>query len=489
MMPFFQEHTMKEIISKELVIHPFLFSIFPILALFSKNLATVYPKQILLPLAVFLLLTAIVFFSMSRILRDMVKSGLLLSIFLIFFFSYGHLYFFLRSLFENQPFTLALIRHRFFLPLYIIALFLSSYVIVRTHKRLEFVNIVFNYISLFLVVVNALSIFSYYVPKTTLSLNSPRKDRLKDETRFLLPKDSGYLPDIYYIILDEYAGFKTIKKYYDYDPIRFYDYLVEKGFFIADDSRSNYILTSYSIPSALNMTYIHKDMHLNSKNRVAEFLKSKGYKYVYVSHIYPSITQDQDLIICSSPLDDFSQALFNYSILILFSETVWRTSLLKLFDEVGFISQIPGPKLVFIYICSPHPPFVFGPNGESIMYTDHTNWTNKQFYLSQWVFITKKIQAIIETLLLGSEREPIIIVHSDHGVRAVDRPFSFEIFNACYLPDKNYHLLYESISPVNIFRVVFNSHFGAHYEILKDKMYIHDRTFTNFTEFPYTSLK
>jgi hypothetical protein len=45
------------------------------------------------------------------------------------------------------------------------------------------------------------------------------------------------------------------------------------------------------------------------------------------------------------------------------------------------------------------------------------------------------------------------------------------ILNAIYMPRKNYDILYDSITPVNTFRVIFNSYFSQNYELLDDRNY------------------
>ncbi|GAI50318.1 unnamed protein product, partial [marine sediment metagenome] len=47
--------------------------------------------------------------------------------------------------------------------------------------------------------------------------------------------------------------------------------------------------------------------------------------------------------------------------------------------------------------------------------------------------------------------------------------------NAYFLPNDGSHLLYESITPVNSFRIVFNLYFDTNYDLLKDESY-----FSNF---------
>ena len=48
------------------------------------------------------------------------------------------------------------------------------------------------------------------------------------------------------------------------------------------------------------------------------------------------------------------------------------------------------------------------------------------------------------------------------------------ILNAYYLPDQNTELIYDSITPVNSFRLILNAYFNANYELLEDKSYFSD---------------
>jgi len=112
-------------------------------------------------------------------------------------------------------------------------------------------------------------------------------------------------------------------------------------------------------------------------------------------------------------------------------------------------------------------------------------WTirDHQEYLDQLLFITKKTTVLIAELLSKSEAPPIVILQSDTGpgeyVGQADRKLTEErirqermkILNAYYFPEKGYELLYESITPVNSFRIVSNLYFGTDYELLDDRSY------------------
>ena len=91
----------------------------------------------------------------------------------------------------------------------------------------------------------------------------------------------------------------------------------------------------------------------------------------------------------------------------------------------------------------------------------------------------------------NSETFPIIILQADHGP---DSSFGIDgwnspteemikermgILNAYLLPDKKEEYLYNFISPVNTFRMIFKIYFGADLDLLEDKSY-----FSNY-ETPY----
>ena len=100
---------------------------------------------------------------------------------------------------------------------------------------------------------------------------------------------------------------------------------------------------------------------------------------------------------------------------------------------------------------------------------------------------------------------PIIILQGDHGTQTLLKKYDdnwdnqndesiterMSIFNAYYLPDQNTELIYDSITPVNSFRLILNAYFNTNYELLEDKSYfadyIHPYNFTDVTEiFPTT---
>ncbi len=49
----------------------------------------------------------------------------------------------------------------------------------------------------------------------------------------------------------------------------------------------------------------------------------------------------------------------------------------------------------------------------------------------------------------------------------------FGILNAIYFPDRGYNDLYEDLTPINTFRIIFNRYFGQNFPLLPDTSYSH----------------
>ena len=74
------------------IIHPYLFAIFPSLFIFANNLGHLYFYQILLPTFVILIITLLSILLLKMVLNDNIKTGIIISVALILFFSYGHVF-------------------------------------------------------------------------------------------------------------------------------------------------------------------------------------------------------------------------------------------------------------------------------------------------------------------------------------------------------------------------------------------------------------
>jgi hypothetical protein len=76
----------------------------------------------------------------------------------------------------------------------------------------------------------------------------------------------------------------------------------------------------------------------------------------------------------------------------------------------------------------------------------------------------------VDTILAESDVPPIIIIQGDHGPWLQPKEKRMRILAAMYFPGHQ-DKLYPTITPVNIFRLVFNLYFGGKYEQLEDVSY------------------
>ena len=168
-----------------------------------------------------------------------------------------------------------------------------------------------------------------------------------------------------------------------------------------------------------------------------------------------------------------------------------RQRIHSIFQLLEEIPTWDGDYFVFAHIISPHPPFIFGPEGQALTprweftlqdASDFPGTTEEYItgYSAQSRYINKLVLILVTQLITESENPPIIIIQGDHGPRAfmdwesvnqTDTQESMSILNAYFVPNQTGIDLYDSISPVNSFRVLFNQYFDTDYALLEDHSY------------------
>lgn len=485
---------MKSSIGKSSLVHPILFAIFPIVFLYANNLQLVLTEEIILPLILSVSFSIIFWFILKLILKNSKKAGLIVSLFLVLFFTYGHAYIMINNA-DIESFLI--VQHRYLLIPFGLAFIIGTIYFVKTKRKLNNATAITNGIAITIVLMASLNLINFNFETTSEEI---------DESLGTVPVSNiENLPDIYYIVLDGYANARTLNLEYNFDNKEFIDFLKAKNFYLPSKTHGNYPLTYLSLTSSLNMKYLnYLEEKLETKqkaqvvanklmnnNEVMKTLKSKGYKVVSFdtgTWLTNSI-QIADWNACGTNYGNSEflgmlvrTTMFN-PIHVQLLETDHREGILCIFSEIPKIKQRTGePIFVFAHLIIPHPPFLFGSNGEPAEAStlDLTGgWENTEAYVNQLIFANKKTQEVIEQLL-ADENPPIIIVQSDHGPRGnVDwnNPSDemlmrvLGIFNAYYFPNDNEKNLYDSITPVNSFRVIFQSYFEDDIELLEDKSY------------------
>jgi len=488
----------------EIRAYPFLIAAYPVLALLAANADQVRLSAVVRPLLLSWLLCAVVYALLAVILRHPERSAALTSWWLLLFFAYGHVY---NALQEVTLLGESLGRHRYLGVVWLVLAVLGAAWILRRNAWGRSARIL-NVTLAIAVILTILQVAFYLIQTGLLSASAPSPPTLP-EGQVLRAAPGRVLPDIYYIILDGYGRRDTLDQVYHFDNTEFLAGLRRLGFVVAECSQSNYSQTQLSIASSANMQYLDAlgDSFrpgtdnllplrpLIRSSAVRRSLKSLGYRTVAFDTGYTFINlQDADLYL--SPR--LGNGLAGFELLFLRS-TVGRIALdsatllprllapglqhpqdehrervLYTFNELERLGSEPGPKYVYAHIVSPHGPFVFGANGEPVNGPPVTGGVGseweQQAYADQARYISQRTLAMLEKLTAGSTRPLVILLQADHGPGWASQAGRMAILNAYRFPGAE-QAISPGISPVNSFRVLFNSLFGTTFSLLPDVSY------------------
>jgi hypothetical protein len=333
--------------------------------------------------------------------------------------------------------------------------------------------------------------------------------------------------DIYYIILDSYGREDLLKSYYNYDNSSFINELENLGFVVPECTLSNYDNTVFSMTSSLNLDYIPElliqfteisdniDIQGLSpfirNSLVRDKFEAYGYQTVSFKTVYPFLDiKDTDFYYDLEQSAEFYNKLESENFQFLFFETTILRILIEIleappdylfeedatplqvymakilipqkklfstrhfkwyeqhrfaFERMEELSEIPGNKFIYAHLFSTHQPFVFTTSGQ-------VRWPvleNDKAYLDQITYTNIRMIKIIKTILDKSTNPPVIVLQGDHSyVTGENRN---KVLNAYYLPEGGNEQITPAFSPVNTFRLIFNTYFGETYEILPDVAY------------------
>jgi hypothetical protein len=497
---------------KRIVAYPFLFILYIILDPLIYNLDQVIPAQALRPLLVLILIAFVGLLLLFELFKEWHYAGYLVFLGLAFFFIFGHLNRVLQAWLQNEHAWIQLVLLGFW------GVILTALGLKRTWIRLGGAQRLAPFLNFVLAIaLLSLPVFGFSQLSNRFSgvVNpSATESATPSETSDSITLDCSAHPDIYYIILDGYGRADVLDQLYGLDNTPFLDYLQRKGFYVASKSNPNYMQTIFSVPSALNFTYLQSEplgvsgldyfTQLISENRIMHLLKQCGYRtmafqtgFYFTNHpdvdVYYSggsrLNEFESLLLAGTPFDVLANQLG-----LKPSDQSYpahRRRVLSDFEKLGQIPKMPGPKFVFAHIISPHPPFVFDGDGRprqpgwSYSVGDGDDypgtWADyREGYTGQVQFVNHMLEKTIDAILTESSIPPIIILQGDHGPggflnwSSPDQSCLWErtsILNAYFLPGDAGKQLYPTISPVNSFRVILNAYFGTGLDLLPDKTY------------------
>jgi hypothetical protein len=234
-------------------------------------------------------------------------------------------------------------------------------------------------------------------------------------------------------------------------------------------------------------------------------LESQGYSVQSVSSGYRRTEIEDAEVFLRPPIG----AVNGFETQLL--ESMGLSPVIRSLVRLGWLSELPGyqdqrdrvsfavshirpepsdirPRFVFAHVILPHPPFMWNAAGEAVSPDELFRWddassfpgTREDYirgYRDQLQYTNTLILEAIDRLLADQKRPLIIVLQADHGPgsrldwhdpEASYLPERMGILNAYYAPDAA-NDLYESISPVNTFRVLLNTYFGYALPLLSDR--------------------
>jgi hypothetical protein len=248
------------------------------------------------------------------------------------------------------------------------------------------------------------------------------------------------------------------------------------------------------------------------QNRLVGFLRRRGYTIVSFAsgytgtdlagadvHFAPrrSLSEFQNLLANTTLLRDVLRLLRTSP------DELHRERVLYTLREIPNAGRGRHPVFVWAHLSAPHPPFVFDARGEwpgiphSLGVDPNQPWLSQtatntidfkwydEYYGPQVTYLNAILGDAVRRILAQSARPPIIVIHADHGPGSVFRWRDLTrrqvqeqpaIFYAVYLPPSGGGArtavgLYDSISPVNTFRVILSQFFDTTMVLLPDRSY------------------
>ncbi len=328
-------------------------------------------------------------------------------------------------------------------------------------------------------------------------------------------------PDVYYLLFDCYPGTRYLRDYMQYDNTALDDSLRSKGFYIVSNSRSNYHGTALSLSSTLNFEYldgIHPNQPTKPKQynaaqlsilhaAVPQVFAHYGYKTINLSIFdlagAPSLHKCNFLALPEQQVLLYNTLTERLRLDILWNFTAgkYKLPLLQKMMDVQYsaivatatenrnynntvidsILNLPAqqdssPRFVYAHFYLPHPPFFYDKNGtpnnlDSVITPN--GMRNKALFLSYLEYTNKVMLSIIGRIQQASGHKALVIVQGDHGFRDFTggpklHEVYFKNYSAFYFPDKDYTTLYDTLSNINTFPLIFNKYFNTHIPLQKD---------------------
>lgn len=501
--------------------YPWLAALLPLIIILAQNSGEIAPSQSLRAAAISLAFVTLALLALRRLLHQLLPAALGSSLLLLYFHTLGRLL--SGHVLGPLASLIALLSPLGTASLLTLLIILLIVGMPRLNRLMEPVTILLNVISLSLLVTFG----------ATVAINEWRILRPARPTAPITqPAPETFAPDIYYVVLDGYGRQDVLEASYGAQEFPLHDFMAENQFQLNPAARSNYMQTSLSLASTLNLDYLQNLlspeelasgdrlllMNLLRHNRLQQLLGQRGYRFIHLESGY----RPTDLL----PAQEYSRPetgganLFERLIIensaltllqLLPQAPDWiahpgyrlhRARLESALDQlVDLATEEQGGRFIFAHLLFPHPPFVFDQSGQAIqpeypyVLLDGDAFPGPKaaytsLYEGQRAYLDRRLIQTLNSILASSGRNAIIIIHADHGpgselvwssLEQSNPNERFGILMAVRSPDGNPALDPLPQTPINLLRAVLSTQLGADLSSLPDKSYF--STWQNPLEF------
>ena len=259
-------------------------------------------------------------------------------------------------------------------------------------------------------------------------------------------------PNVYFLLFDEYPGYKSLKDSFGFKNDVLYEKLKSKDFIIMPIF-ANYSMTPFSMSSIFNMNYI---TGLKDPDKVGQKELQQRAKEIKTAAVFNIFTQFGYQIISYSVFDVLHKKSIGGNSFILGNNRLLTDKIFhnRFIKDIGwnFLNgrfSIPAfqklyygeiktynekveagltnslyhknnlPQFVYAHFLIPHQPYFFDSAGKEQKLAhleDKLVLKNKSLFISYLKYANKKIAAFTD-MIAENDSSAIVIIMSDHGFR------------------------------------------------------------------------
>ncbi|MEO6289913.1 MAG: hypothetical protein ABIO76_08335, partial [Ginsengibacter sp.] len=263
-----------------------LLPLFFVLHGYAENFGFINFSDIAILAVVYIVVAILLYLFFFLFFKNRARSALASFYILVFYFFFGAI----QNFFKIHLNSLS--KYSILLSVFIITFAACIVYLKRTRSSFLKLTLFFNFLFLTFVLVDLATIILKKINPPAHKLSAYSFENDYNFSNCLECEK----PDIYFLLFDEYASSVSLKKHFNYDNSLLDTFLIDQGFHIQKESKSNYNFTPFSMASMLNMSYLaginpseisiedySRCNGLIRNNAVINFLSAQGYEIINYS--------------------------------------------------------------------------------------------------------------------------------------------------------------------------------------------------------------